>query len=118
MSRLGAPLTVPEIARLKAAMEALGERLRAQEEESAASRAAVTLDQQSVGRLSRMDALQQQAMAQAEQRRRGHDLARIEAAMGRIAAQDYGFCGECGEPIGVRRLTVDPMATRCIACAD
>lgn len=65
-----------------------------------------------------MDALQQQAMAEAEARRRKSDLARIDAAFRRIATGDYGWCDECGEPIGRRRLDVDPMATRCIRCAD
>ena len=65
-----------------------------------------------------MDALQQQAMAEAEQRRRRSDLARIDAAFRRIEEGEYGWCGECGEPIGLRRLQVDPMATKCVSCAE
>ncbi|MEO1066823.1 MAG: TraR/DksA C4-type zinc finger protein [Pseudomonadota bacterium] len=81
------------------------------------ARAAVELDQQSVGRLSRMDALQGQAMAQEQQRRRQNDLLRIEAAFRRIADEDYGYCLECGEEIADKRLDIDPMATLCIQCA-
>lgn len=54
--------------------------LQALSEQSAGSRATVTLDQQAVGRLSRMDSMQQQAMATAHERRRQHDLMRIEMA--------------------------------------
>lgn len=112
------PLSDQDVTALSAGLSKLRERLRAQEATSEESRAAVPLDQQSVGRLSRMDAIQQQAMAEAESRRRRSDLARIDAAFARIGAGDYGWCSECGEPIGKRRLEVDPMATRCIKCAE
>lgn len=78
----------------------------------------VVLDQSSVGRLSRMDALQGQAMAQATERRKQVQLRRVEAALARIAAGDYGFCQTCDEPIAPRRLAVDPTATLCIGCAS
>jgi len=80
-------------------------------------RAAVALDQQAVGRLSRMDAMQQQAMAQAGERARARDLQRIDAALRRIEDGEYGYCSECGEEIAEKRLAVDPMASACIACA-
>lgn len=81
------------------------------------ARGVVSLDQQSVGRLSRMDALQGQAMAQASQRQCAADLARIDAAMHRIDAGTYGDCLACGEEISPRRLRADPAASLCIACA-
>ncbi len=81
------------------------------------SRAPVELDQQSVGRLSRMDALQQQAMAQAAERARKRDLMRIEMAERRLKDGDYGFCDDCGEEIPDGRLAIDPMAERCVKCA-
>ena len=81
-------------------------------------RATVDLDQQSVGRLSRMDALQQQAMSEAEARRRKSDLARIGHALRLIEEDEYGWCAECGEGIAFKRLEIDPMATRCVGCAQ
>ena len=48
------------------------------------ARAPVTLQQDAVGRLSRMDAMQQQAMAQATGRRRKAERSRIMAALARI----------------------------------
>ncbi|MFC3227541.1 TraR/DksA family transcriptional regulator [Marinibaculum pumilum] len=77
----------------------------------------VQLDQSSVGRLSRMDAMQVQAMAQAAERRRSDEVRRIEAALQRIAEDEYGWCLRCGEAIAVPRLEADPTATLCIGCA-
>ncbi|HEV57559.1 MAG TPA: TraR/DksA family transcriptional regulator [Phycisphaerales bacterium] len=78
----------------------------------------VELDQASVGRLSRMDAMQIQAMAQATSRRREEQLLRIGAALRRMDEGDYGWCVDCGEEIDLRRLRIDPAATRCVACAE
>ena len=82
------------------------------------ARDTVELDQQSVGRLSRMDAMQQHAMNQATERTRQRDLNRIKAAMARMDDGEYGLCVECGEEIARQRLEVDPMAERCINCAQ
>ena len=84
---------------------------------SAQSRKPVVLDQQSVGRLSRMDAMQQQAMNQATEQKRRADLMRIEAAERRLRDGEYGYCEECGEEIAQGRLEIDPMAERCVNCA-
>jgi DnaK suppressor protein len=78
----------------------------------------VELDQASVGRLSRMDAMQVQAMAQESARRRQRRLIGIEGALRRIASGDYGFCFVCGEEIDARRLAADPTITRCLACME
>lgn len=78
----------------------------------------VVLDQSSVGRLSRMDAMQGQAMAIEAQRRRELQLRRTDLALARIAAGEYGICLGCDEDIDPRRLEIDPTATLCIACAS
>ena len=76
----------------------------------------VELDQQSVGRLSRMDAMQVQAMAQAVEARRTARLQLIDAALRRLEQGDYGYCVQCGEEISLKRLDIDPTTTRCIDC--
>ena len=78
----------------------------------------VELDQARVGRLSRMDALQGQAMAQETLRRHQVELRRIDAALRRVDDGSYGECLACGEPIVPGRLTADPTATHCLACAE
>jgi DnaK suppressor protein len=82
------------------------------------SRGAVELDQSKVGRLSRMDAMQGQAMAKATERRRQQELVRIEAALGRIKSGDYGICASCDEDIAPKRLALDPSVAVCIKCAS
>ena len=82
------------------------------------SRDPVELDQTRIGRLSRMDALQTQAMAQDAERRRKVELQRIESALERIEAGDYGYCVNCGEEIPPARLEFDPAVASCIDCAE
>lgn len=78
----------------------------------------VELDQTTVGRVSRMDALQGQAMAKASQHRRHIYLQRIETALGRIEKGIFGWCLRCGEAIAPKRLEFDPTAPLCIDCAN
>lgn len=85
---------------------------------SSEARAVVALDQQSVGRLSRMDAMQAQAMAEANERARHAELSRIEKALARVDSGEYGYCLDCGEEIADRRLQIDPSVALCVGCAD
>lgn len=82
------------------------------------AQATVELDQSCVGRLSRMDALQQQAMAQASQTSIDKLLKGIEAALVRCDQGDFGICEMCDEPIAPKRLEFDPTVTHCIHCAE
>ena len=86
-------------------------------EETREARKPVELDQQSVGRLSRQDALQQQAMAQAQKRRRAAERTRITAALKRLEEGEWGFCVKCGEEIAEARLRHDPSIALCVNCA-
>ncbi|PKM44918.1 MAG: conjugal transfer protein TraR [Gammaproteobacteria bacterium HGW-Gammaproteobacteria-1] len=78
----------------------------------------VELDQAAIGRLSRMDAMQAQQMAQETERRRHLQLQKIEGALRRIEADEFGFCYVCGNEIDARRLQADPTITRCLKCAQ
>ncbi len=78
----------------------------------------VELDQSRVGRLSRMDALQAQAMAQETRRRRVLQRQRVDAAMQRLDTGEFGWCLRCGEAIGEPRLQYDPSVPLCIACSS
>ena len=69
-----------------------------------------------IGRLSRMDALQQQSMTQANRRTAQFRLERIEAALRRCAKEEYGYCQTCEEPIGYARLKAQPEAPFCVEC--
>ena len=80
--------------------------------------ATVELDQTRVGRLSRMDALQGQAMSQEAQRRRAQELRRIAQALKRLEHDEFGECLQCGEMIADGRLAIDPSVSLCVGCAD
>ncbi|WP_114521353.1 TraR/DksA family transcriptional regulator [Altererythrobacter sp. ZODW24] len=84
---------------------------------SAEARAPVTLQQDSVGRLSRMDAMQGQAMALAAERRRESERQRILGALARIDEGEWGYCLTCGEGIAAARLGNDPSVAKCVGCA-
>jgi DnaK suppressor protein len=103
---------------VRAALEKRRADLRAIDDVSAESRRPVTLDQQSVGRLSRMDAMQGQEMALAANRRREAEITRINAALKRLDAGDYGYCAMCDEPIAGKRLASDPSIATCVDCAS
>jgi DnaK suppressor protein len=99
--------------RLAAEREALERLARS----TSSDRQAVELDQGRTGRLTRMDALRGQAMALAVAQRREQEILRIDAALKRLDAGEYGYCVTCGEEIGLRRLESDPTTAQCIACA-
>ncbi len=98
----------------------LDRRAELQAVESTGSEAAETveLDQTRVGRLSRMDALQGQAMSIEAKRRREIELQRIGTALRRLDEGEYGYCVRWGEAIAVKRLEIDPSAPLCIDCAN
>jgi RNA polymerase-binding transcription factor len=105
---------------LKFFRKSLEERLsaiRSGREAGQAEAAPVELDQAKVGRLSRMNAIQQQAMAQATARRTELEEQRIQTALRSLDSGDYGYCVKCEEKIDERRLRVDPAALVCIECA-
>jgi DnaK suppressor protein len=97
---------------------ALRTELNALEQTGADAAQTVELDQTRVGRLSRMDAMQAQAMSKASNQRRAETLVAIEAALKRIERGDYGECRDCGAYINPRRLEFDPTARLCIGCAS
>lgn len=78
----------------------------------------VDLDQSSVGRLSRMDAMQSQQMALETKRRQETQLTRIKAALERIDNGEFGYCASCDEEINPNRLKVDPANPFCVDCAS
>lgn len=101
-------------------LERLGESAtdRPQDAAETDGAAALTLDQQRVGRLSRMDAIQQQAMSTALHGRQDQERARLRIALQRLEDDpDFGFCKDCGDKIALGRLKIDPAACLCISCA-
>ncbi|MFP6596652.1 MAG: TraR/DksA family transcriptional regulator [Candidatus Hydrogenedentota bacterium] len=106
-----------ELVRARNRMEALRIDLLAEKEAAAEAIAPVELDQARVGRLSRMDSMQQQAMALEQDRRRDVQLKRIEGAFQRIENRTYGVCVKCSSPIEEKRIEFDCTVFFCQRCA-
>lgn len=106
-----------EMAKFRAIIEARLEALTVQDDLGSLGEATVELDQQVIGRLSRMDALQSQAMAKAGAARRRIERQRLNSALSRLKDDEYGYCEDCGEDIAPARLELDPAAAKCISCA-
>ena len=102
---------------LKDKLLAMKAALTATEAEHAGDEAPVELDQARMGRLSRMDALQIQAMNKETGRRRRQLLRDIDLALERMERGEYGRCRECGEAIAEARLAIQPTARLCVDCA-
>ncbi len=106
-----------DLAEARRRLEARREALVEIDAAMADARRPVELDQSRVGRLSRMAAMQDQAMALETERRRAQELKRIEAALHRVETGDYGNCLGCDDELPDRRLELDPAATLCVDCA-
>lgn len=76
----------------------------------------VELDQTAVGRLSRMDSLQNQGLTRNLREREALKLALLREALERVEAGSYGVCVGCGGEIPFGRLFVFPEAPECAGC--
>ena len=76
----------------------------------------VELDQTAVGRLSRMDSLQNQSLSKGLREREIVRLSQIREALARVEAGSYGSCTACNGPIPFERLYVFPEAPECAGC--
>lgn len=56
------------------------------------------------------------ALSNASLGREADALREIEEALHRISVHSYGYCVDCGQPIALERLRVDPTAKRCLPC--
>ncbi len=109
-------LTPEDVRALRASLEALVAELDAALESSRAAAATVELDPCRVGRLSRVDAIQAQRIAQAT---RAQSRLRRQQARAALDAMDrgvYGLCRSCDDPIPLARLERRPESPLCLAC--
>ena len=109
-------LSADEIAAFRKLLEQ--QLAKSRDAEEAADTGTVMLDQTSVGRLSRMDALQQQAMAKGLKERTQRNLIRLQAALNRIQVGTFGLCCQCGELMTRERLIADPASPFCADCQN
>lgn len=108
-------LSETEQAELKLALAKLQADLEEQIDGLRAGVKPVELDEP-IGRLSRMDAMQQQKMAEASRRAARQRYDRVIAATAAWNRDEYGFCLGCEEPIGYKRLSARPETALCLSC--
>ena len=111
-----ADLKAPQLAAIKIQLGKLQQQLEKFLPLDQATAETVELDQSKVGRLSRVDALQQQAIAQASSEVHKQQLVSVHRALQRLGEGDYGYCEQCGESIPLARLQVQPEANCCVSC--
>ena len=109
-------MDVDRLAYFRKRLEELEREIRTDMDANPEDSGVVELDS-SIGRLSRMDALQNQQMALELKRRQENQLLRIENAFKRLAKGHYSLCGKCKKPIEEDRLEVFPDTVTCVRCA-
>ena len=108
-------LTSEQIAELRVDLAQLKDELEALLDTTGAGTKPVDLDEP-IGRLSRMEAIQQQKMAQANRQRNKQRLQMVIAALAADPEDEYGWCKRCDEPVGYGRLKSRPEAPFCVSC--
>lgn len=71
----------------------------------------------SIGRVSRMDAINNKSVMEAALRNARLDLDSMKNALNHIDDEDFGMCQKCSNQIMVKRLILIPGSTRCVKCA-
>ena len=108
-------LSAEQLLLLQQSLEALQEELSQLVQLSAEGAKPVELDTP-IGRLSRMDAMQNQQIAKSNREAHKRRLQLVRAALADIEREDYGLCKRCDEPIGFPRLQAKPESRFCLAC--
>ncbi len=112
---MASELSDQEKERLRDSLFALREELAHMLSSSSGAAVPVDLDEP-IGRLSRMDAMQQQSMVVANRRAARSRQKQVDAALARFDEGDYGECLDCGEVIDPRRLAAHPETPFCFTC--
>ncbi len=108
-------LTGKQRQELKLLLVQLQKQIEVDLQTSTSSSQTVQLDT-SIGRLSRMDAMQQQAMAKATRQNLKVRQAQIATALMTVDSEDFGYCGICEELIAYKRLLSQPETRFCVGC--
>jgi DnaK suppressor protein len=108
-------LTPEQVKELSDALERLRDGLRKQLASTREGTRPVSLDEP-IGRLTRMDAMQQQGVAAANRRSLDLRLRQVLQALSLIARGEFGACRRCEDPIGHARLVARPESPYCLDC--
>ncbi|WP_420581732.1 TraR/DksA family transcriptional regulator [Reichenbachiella sp.] len=71
----------------------------------------------SIGRISRMDAINNKSINEASLRKAEEKLSKLKVALSKIDDKDFGICVRCLKPIPVGRIMLMPQSNKCVNCA-
>lgn len=72
----------------------------------------------SLGRLTRMDAINNKSVVEASLRQTEDKLMNLYRALDKLGTKDFGICLECKKPIPEERLIFMPESLYCVKCAQ
>lgn len=76
----------------------------------------VTLDN-SIGRISRMDAINNKSITESALRQAEVKLTKLNQALDNLDKPDFGKCVQCKQPIPLGRILLMPESNKCVNCA-
>jgi len=72
----------------------------------------------SIGRVSRMDAINNKSVTEASLRQAEIKLGNLKRVLEKFGTQDFGICLKCKQPIPVGRILIRPQSLLCVNCAS
>lgn len=71
-----------------------------------------------IGRISRMDAINNKAITEASLRQAESKLKGLEEVFKKVGTKDFGVCNKCKKPIPIGRILIRPESQLCVSCAS
>lgn len=71
-----------------------------------------------IGRVSRMDAINNKSVAEAALRKAEEKLSKLKFVLGKIDEDDFGLCAKCKQQIPLGRILLMPQSRYCVKCAQ
>ena len=72
----------------------------------------------SLGRVSRMDAINNKSVVEASLRQSKKKLSKLKISLTKIEDKNFGKCMRCGNNIQEKRLMFLPQSDKCVRCAE
>ncbi len=70
-----------------------------------------------IGRVSRMDAINNRSVLEAALRKAEEKLKNLQKVEGMLEGEDFGICAKCGNEIPIQRIMIRPESLLCVNCA-
>ena len=71
-----------------------------------------------IGRISRMDAINNKSITEASLRQAEAKLKSLKQVLNKVGTKDFGICLKCKQPIPIGRILIRPESQYCVNCAS